>query len=754
MEALQSFDNQEQIQHNPEKEKQAIEWDYNNTLDSLSSAEFSTTDIQDTISMLSENNPIIASRLSSFQLHNTSALENMLASHNEKIQECSIEDSELSNYFWIESLSYFELKEQLDELWLDITVLMTGYQEHIENKLWDLPQEVKQKVILSIWMRISSLSTIVADIYHKTNSEDFKNNRWIINSKLQEELWFVNNELLPSLEAYSKIQSGTQVPDKYNQTIFWEVDLDNVTRYSRPNYSANPDYINMDFKLKEIEQLMWAKIDEDGDFVEAKFGLYTQSIFDMNNSADNNLMNDLWVQQIDASLLSPEDMKIEEQAMLYFMAAIAVQVWVETVWAIPGMVVGWWVDLYDTFSSEETLLGIVQAAGLVNTDFKMEKTWVDNVLAWLWLIPWATQIIKGSKLAKYMDNVDMKAFEVAKQKVKEKLWMWNIKTIDRSKLQEDIPRENMQLREIKWFQDIPPQLLLKAEWELQEVIGNIRYNSFEKIDLLMQSYLQNKTEWVTMLDSFKKLDLTDVDKLRGTNCVWMSSVLQNKLQEMWIESHIIRFDAWGLINNAYVENGHWALIIPRMIGGVKHFTLMDPGLLISKPITFAEGKDSKIFQISEKQYIIKSEWEWELPYLLEVTANKNPSFKQELHFDPHHEWINPGDTLNKDIMRAAGKFKLMKQNPDGKPQFVFITDINSEKIILKVWKQKKELSYDQFRNIKEDSELHNIYTEVISQLWENPEIFYNRNMDIINNLQEYKDTIWAPSTREIINNQK
>lgn len=748
MEALQSFDNQEQIQHNPEKEKQAIEWDYNNTLDSLSSAEFSTNDIQDTISMLSDNNPIIASKLSSFQLYNTTALENMLASHNEKIQECSIEDSELSDYFWIDSLNYFGLKEQLDKLWLDITVLMTDYQEHIENKLWELPQEVKDKVITSIWIRIEELSNIVSELYQKSSSGDFKNNRWIINSKLQEKLWFVNNELLPSLEAYSKIQSGIQVPDKYNQTIVWEVDLDNVTRYSIPNYRANPNYINMDFKLKEVEQLMWAKIDEDWDFVEAKFWLYTQSIFDMNNSADNNLMSDLWVQQIDASLLSPEDMKIEEQAMLYFMAAIAVQVWWEILWWPVWMWIWAWIDIYDTFSKEETLLKIVQAAGLVNTDFKMEKTWVDNVLAWLWLIPWATQIIKGSKLAKYMDNVDIKAFEVAKQKIKEKLWIWDIKTIDRSKLQEDIPRENMKLREIKSYQDIPPQLLSKAEWELQEIIGNIRYNSFEKIDILMQSYLQKKTEWVTMLDAFKKLDLTDIDKLRGTNCVWMSSLLQNKLQEIWIKSHIIRFDAWGLINNAYVENGHWALIIPRLINWVKHFTLMDPGLLISKPITFAEGKDSKLFQISWKQYIIKSEGVWELPYLLEINS------KQSLHFDPHHEWINPGDTLNKDIIRSAGKFKLVKQSPDGKPQFAFVTDINSEKITLKVWKQKKEISYDQFRNIKENPETYGIYKEVISKLWEDPENFYNKNMDIITNLQEYKDTIWAPSTREIINNQK
>lgn len=751
MEALHSFDSQEQIQHNPEKANEAIARDFDKTLADLSSPEYSTNDIQETIDTLSSNNPVIAERLSSFQEFNTTALEKMLASYNEQIQECSIEDSELSWYFWMEPDAYMELKEQLDWLWLNLENLMNDYKNHIEENLSWLPQEVKDNVITCIWIKIEKLWNMVSELYQESNSEDFKNNRWIINSKLQEELGFVNNELLPSLEAYSKIKSGSEVPEKYNQTIFWEVDTHNITPYSRPWYRANPDYINMDFKLKEIEQLMWAKIDKDGDFVEAKFWLYTQSIFDMNRSADSNLMNDLWIQQIDASLLSPEDIKIEEQAMLYFMAAIAVQVWWEILWWAVWMWVWAWIDLYDTFSSEETLLKIVQAAGLVNTDFKMEKTWVDNVLAGLWLIPWTTQIIKWSKLAKYLDTIDPKAFEVAKQKIKEKLWITDTpdtKSIDRSKIQEDIPRENVQLREIKVFQEVSPQLISKAESELQEVIGSVRYNSFEKIDLFMQSYLAQKSEWIGMMESFQKLDLTDVDKLRGTNCVWMSSLLQNKLQELGIDSHIIRFDAWWLINNAYVENGHGALIIPRIIGGEKHFTLMDPGLLISKPITFAEGKDSKIFQISWKQYIIRSEWSWELPYILEINS------KQSLHFDPHHEWINPGETLNKDIMRAAGKFKLVKQSPEWKPQYAFVTDIQSEKVTLKLWWQKMEMNYEQFRNIKNNKELYEIYSETMRRLWEDPEVFYKRNMDILNNLDEYKQTIWAPSTREIINNQK
>jgi hypothetical protein len=38
----------------------------------------------------------------------------------------------------------------------------------------------------------------------------------------------------------------------------------------------------------------------------------------MNNSADNNLMADLWVQKVSTTLLSPEDIKIEKSYVILY----------------------------------------------------------------------------------------------------------------------------------------------------------------------------------------------------------------------------------------------------------------------------------------------------------------------------------------------------------------------------------------------------------------------------------------------------
>jgi hypothetical protein len=78
------------------------------------------------------------------------------------------------------------------------------------------------------------------------------------------------------------------------------------------------------------------------------------------------------------------------------------------------------IDLYDVFNTEETLLQIVQAAWLVDKNYKVKKTIVDNVLAALWLIPWGTQLIKWTKLAKYLENIDSKTCLNSKKWVAEK----------------------------------------------------------------------------------------------------------------------------------------------------------------------------------------------------------------------------------------------------------------------------------------------------------------------------------------------
>ena len=423
METWGNFDQQDLVENNPDKINRSVSLALWEAIDDLSSPKYSLDDIHDMVSELSANDQVFSNKLWNLQIFSSNALQQMLRDNMTSLQECTIKDIQLSDYFWIDLHKYLELKEELSWLGLHLEELIDQYKEHIDTHLSALNSDVQDKVKKSIWIRIQNLSEKIADIQSDTGIDEWTRNRWIINTKLQDELWFINNRLLPSLEAYQKIKSGTDIPEKYNITIFWEVDLDTVNRYSRPDYRANPDYINMGFKLTEVEQLIWASVDEDGNFVEARFWLYTQSIFNMNRHQDSNLMSDLWVEKIEATLLSPEDMKTEKEAILYFMAAIAVQVWGEIVWWPGGMIVGAGIDLYDIFNTEETLLQIVQAAGLVDWEYKVEKTLVDNVLASLWLIPWWTQLIKWTKLAKYLENIEISTLTKAMDKIKSKIGM-------------------------------------------------------------------------------------------------------------------------------------------------------------------------------------------------------------------------------------------------------------------------------------------------------------------------------------------
>ena len=49
--------------------------------------------------------------------------------------------------------------------------------------------------------------------------------------------------------------------------------------------------------------------------------------------------------------------------------------------------------------------------------------------------------------------------------------------------------------------------------------------------------------------------------------------------------------------------------------------------------------------------------------------------KKKLYFDPYNKWINPNETLNKDVMRAIWNFKIVKQNNLWKVQSFYRIDI-------------------------------------------------------------------------------
>jgi hypothetical protein len=101
-------------------------------------------------------------------------------------------------------------------------------------------------------------------------------------------------------------------------------------------------------------------------------------------------------------------------------------------------------------------------------------------------------------------------------------------------------------------------------------------------------------------------------------------------------------------------------------------------------------------------------------------------------------------------MRAIWDYKIVKQESWWKPVNAFITNIEWESIRLKIWWDKIDISYKEFLEIKENKELYELFSWVIRELWENPDDFFNINKEIIEWIWEYKDKIWAPSTKTII----
>ncbi|MCH2189128.1 hypothetical protein MK079_04855, partial [Candidatus Gracilibacteria bacterium] len=384
----------------------------------------STKDMQELVESLASQNPLFHAELDNFQQLNSSRLESMLKATAEKdmLGQCEVDD--VLDYFGVGE-RFSGLEGELESIGLNLSLLLEDYKNILENNLDGLDNVVLEKVKDSIVKRLERLGEIVEELRMEEiekhgNLDSFGENRWIINEKIGEHLGFVNNELLPSIEAYLKVQNGAEVDERFTRTVVGEVDMSGVNRYSQAKgYGPNLDYIPVSHHLSEVGELLKASVDSEGNFDEGFFS--TQQLFDIQNPKHAKFLESIGVSGKEVSLLNEKDIQIEQEAMLYFMAAIGVQIGVETLGGVVGMIAGGGVDVYDAFSSEEELLNMVQGLGLVDQEFRMDKTWVDNVLAGLGLIPGGTQLMKGSKLAKYLDTVDAKVFENAMERVKEKL---------------------------------------------------------------------------------------------------------------------------------------------------------------------------------------------------------------------------------------------------------------------------------------------------------------------------------------------
>lgn len=456
---------QTELTHNPEQQKEAIKKETDRLFASLDNPNITLDDLHELVDKFASNNPEFAKAFSEFQDMTSCRVIEMLKSTGES--ESTLENNSHFDYFWIDKEQVWEILIWLKELDLNIEQILIWCKEYIENNLDWLTIAQKDKIILAISNRISKIGDIITYLKWKTdNWEDFKNNRWIANEEILDELWFIIKELFPSLEAYLKIKSWIKVSKIHEE------------QYLDPLHARkNSDFVDTEFKISEIEELLQADVNIDWEFDEWLFS--RQDIFDFDNEANANLLAELWVQELDLSLLNDKDKQIEEEATLYFMAMIWIQIWVETAWWLVWSIVWWWIDIADTFSDNEQLLNIVQWLWLADNEYKMNKGWLDKILAWMWILPWMTQIIKWSKLAKFLKKIPRERFDKAIERVKKSLWIWNEKVSKKEiwKLENLWPSAYekhpflKEYKEILW--DIRESDIISEEWKNAIIIRNL-----------------------------------------------------------------------------------------------------------------------------------------------------------------------------------------------------------------------------------------------------------------------------------------
>lgn len=691
-------------------------------------------------------------------------------------------------------------ERQSESLWVTVpdslrdTLQSWELDLSVERALWDVESYIDTNLILPVDSNISQteyeaiksnigkliqsglwdMETIIAEAQEENPDLTLRELTWIINSKISEKFDNIRAYVIPPVQMYLKYSSQSE-RENLNTHIGQEAERAYVSqRHPNPNAPAN----------RTVDQMVTSRerqYTQDYEYFEREMrdmfiNGTIQSVDELKNlDATLGVTQDEYRQiqadtreNLDVSLLNEADKQIESEAMCYFLFAVGVQ-------CLPyvGWVTGAVVDGRDMFSNQDSTIEYLKQAGLIPAEFHIEKTTIDRLLAGAGIalsLVWLQALAKSKKLAKaikwisripaeqigrMLENFGGKVglSDETMQSIRRLLWLeegrrgdW-MREVDRTNLEEDIPRENLRLREIDEFQELSPEQIWRVDELLQEVIQDMKYNSFEKIDKLFAHYFENinKTPWYTLQDAFKELDLSRVDFDEGSNCVGMSLELQRRLDEEWIDAKLIRFDAGGLINNDYVVNGHSALVIPYMKDGEESFVFADPWLMIRQNIAFTAWESSDEIEIAWKTYRILAEWTEDLPYTLQI-------WDKRLLFDPHNEWTNPAETLNKDIMRAIWDFKIVRQNPPWRPT-VFRLDIEKEFVSLGTNEGKIDIPLETFQNLDKSSQQYRFFEDVMRDLWENPDELYERVSRMIEHLDAYRSQIWSPSTREIINNQ-
>jgi len=281
--------------------------------------------------------------------------------------------------------------------------MLLDIKDKIDSFL-NLPNKDINKLKNIVTKKFNIISSYVKEINNEySNNEisktEFSSERFKIQAKFEEQFKFVNTELLPNIAFLNKFESrrklfGRQINSKYDE-------------------------------VREI----WNNITIDDDW---NLSGWMFDFFDPNLYVDYHYAKkEDAIDEVD--ILSEKDKEVKENAEYTFYALIAWQIAVETMGWLAGTVIWWGVDFYDVFSENEALIILWQKMWLIPKDFATEKLFIDNVLAWIWLLPWVTQAIKWTKLANFLSRkslLELDKFFIQVDKVWQKMWLeeWHLNT--------------------------------------------------------------------------------------------------------------------------------------------------------------------------------------------------------------------------------------------------------------------------------------------------------------------------------------
>lgn len=140
----------------------------------------------------------------------------------------------------------------------------------------------------------------------------------------------------------------------------------------------------------------------------------------------------------------------------------------------------------------------------VDSNYKVEKTLIDNALAWIWLIPWWTILTKSPKLVNWVFELEpsklkdfMNILNKSLDLIAKKMW-WNSEYI--SKIRYAI--ESLFLKKKQWvpldYIDAVENSDYLADWV--NLLRRYKYWESKWIDYnkLITDYVKNNKYWVTL----------------------------------------------------------------------------------------------------------------------------------------------------------------------------------------------------------------------------------------------------------------